>query len=363
MSTDCQYLYGVVPAAGAKEFGPIGLGGQAVHTVVDGELGIVAGPAERLCFASIAPGRTLQYLAQHQRVLEKVMVDRSVIPLKFGTYAADDTEVREVLRSGRQEFAGALARYDGKIEMDLAAFWTDLPGVLADIAHDQTVIALKAQIARQSTVTLEQRIRLGQQVKTLLDARRKQTAGELAAALRKNWPEVVVNPATDDSMIFNAAILTGRREQAELEEVIRQFDRRYENRIKVRYVGPLPPYSFATAEVKMLETDRLESARRLLGLGESSSCAQAKSAYRRLLQELHPDRNPDAGAAERLKQCAAAYELIEEYALNVQHAFPADLKPAVLVKVRSLEDLRVGARACTRGPVLPAPDRLEAEAA
>jgi hypothetical protein len=363
MSTDCYYLYGVVGAPSAANLGPIGLDGEAVYTVVEGGLGVVAGPARRLDFAAVAPGKTLQYLAQHQRVLEQVMAGSTVIPLKFGTYAADARQVLEVLRAGRHEFTGALAKYAGKAEVDLAAFWTDLPAVLAEIAREPGVVALKAQIAGQAAVTLEERVRLGQEVKKLLDARRTRAAAELTAALRTRWPDLLVNPPTDDAMIFSAAILTGQAEQDQLEEAIRAFDRRYEDRMKFRYVGPLPPYSFATAEVRTLGAEDLEGARRVLGLEGSFSCAQAKSAYRRLLQELHPDRNPDARAADRLKAAGTAYEMLEDYALNYQHALPAGQKPAVLVKVRSLDDLRAAARTPARGGVLREPGRLEAEAA
>jgi len=343
MATNCSYLYGAVPAEMSKNFGPIGLDGGDVRTVSDGGIGIVASSAARIPFAEVAPEKTLQYLAQHQRVLERVMLDSPVIPLKFGTYADDDGQVLEILRAGRNEFAGALGRYADKVEVDLAAFWADLKSVLAEIARDEAVISAKARIGNQTQATTAQCVRLGQLVKELLDQKNKAVAGRLLVTLRTKWQNIVVNPARDDSAVLNAAVLINRAEEAEFDRVLEQLDGCYDSRINFRRVGPLPPYSFATAEIKTVQANRLDAARRLLGLGESASLAESKAAYRRLLQEVHPDRNTDPRAADSLKDISAAYELLEEYALNFKHTFNGDQDAPVIVTVRSLEDLRAAA--------------------
>jgi hypothetical protein len=210
---------------------------------------------------------------------------------------------------------------------------------------------------------MEQRVRLGQFVKKLLDERRDQIANRLLVALRVNWSHMVVNPTQDDSMIVNAAVLIGRDEQAKLEHVVDQLDHSYENRLNFRCVGPLPPYSFATAEVKTIGASRLDAARQLLELGESASLAETKAAYRRLLQEVHPDRNPGAQGGDRIKEISDAYELLEEYALNFKHTFNAAQNAPVIVTIRSLDDLRAGTRASRRHDQTKQLDCIGVEAA
>jgi DnaJ-domain-containing protein 1 len=350
MASNCNYLYGVVPAEGAKDFGPIGLNGEEVRTVSDGGLGIVASKASRIPLSEIPPEKTLQYLAQHQRVLERVMLDCTVVPVKFGTFceeAQNDAEVVRILRSGRREFAAALESYAGKVEFDVAVSWADLKSVLAEIARDETVVSMKAQIANHPEVTTEQCVRLGRLVKELLDQKNKAITDRLVVSLRTKWRNIVVNPTRDDSAVLNAAVLIDRAEEAEFDRILEQLNRSYDDRLKFRRVGPLPPYSFATAEVKTVQASRLDAARRLLGLDESASLAEIKVAYRRLLQEVHPDRNTETRAADRLKDISAAYELLEEYALNVRHTFNAAQDGPVIVTVRSLDDLRAGLRVST----------------
>ena len=49
----------------------------------------------------------------------------------------------------------------------------------------------------------------------------------------------------------------------------------------------------------------------VLGISLNASIDEAKQAYRKLAQALHPDRNKDAGAENRFKQVQAAWEAIQ----------------------------------------------------
>jgi hypothetical protein len=358
MSTQCKYLYGIVPAGAAKDFGAIGMDRGDVRVVTHGAIAMVASPAERIDFARLPPEKTLQYLAEHQRVLEQVMTGSSVIPMKFGTFADDDRQIVGILESGQAEFGQALGKYDGKFELDLVASWADLQGVLMEIAADPAVVSMKAEITAGGKPTIEQRVRLGRLTKRLLDERRERIAAELLAAVRANWPDIVTNPTKDDLMILNAAVLIGRGEEPRFDEFVNRLNRDYGNRLDFRYVGPLPPYSFATAEAKPVDTGKLEAARRVLGLGKSACLAEIKAAYRRRLQEVHPDRNPEADAAERMKELVAAHEFLEEYTLNCKRTARPDGGRPVIVKVMSLPELR--ARAGVFKRAADRSERLEA---
>lgn len=51
----------------------------------------------------------------------------------------------------------------------------------------------------------------------------------------------------------------------------------------------------------------------ILGVAPTASEAEIKKAYRKLAKDNHPDLNPgDAGAAERFKAAAAAYDLLKD---------------------------------------------------
>ena len=341
MSTQCSYLYGVVPVNGSTSFGPIGIDGGDVCTIPNGSIAMVTGPVSCDDFSQLPPQQALQCLAEHQRVLERVLDDSTVVPVKFGTVVENDQQISNILETGRKEFTNALERYTGKVELDLSASWVDMHAILTEIADDEAVVSMKARIASQAEPTMEQRIRLGQLVKQLLDKKSENIARRLVVALRAKWPDIIVNPTRDDSVILNAAVLIRPSEEAEFDRTIEQLNRSYGDRLNFRCVGPLPPYSFATAEVKTTSAVDLDAARRALELGDLASLVDIKSAHRRLVKEYHPDKNPTPDAADRAKEISAAYELLEEFALNFKHTLsePANTAAAI-VRIRSVSDLR-----------------------
>jgi len=50
----------------------------------------------------------------------------------------------------------------------------------------------------------------------------------------------------------------------------------------------------------------------VLGVEPDAPSAVVDDAYRRRAKELHPDRNPDAAAAERFKEVVAAYRVLRD---------------------------------------------------
>ena len=67
-------------------------------------------------------------------------------------------------------------------------------------------------------------------------------------------------------MICNIAFLIAKDKKEEFELALEQLDKEYTGLINFKLVGPLPPYSFATFEIKKLTPAEIAYAKAFLGL-------------------------------------------------------------------------------------------------
>jgi hypothetical protein len=268
------------------------------------------------------------------------MEDHTVVPVKFGTTARDETEVRRILENGYSQIRITLDAIEGKIELDLVAQWRDLNSVFQQIGEEPEIRRLKTAIALlPPQETTAERVRIGQMVKVRLDQMREERAAEIVEALKPLALDLCPHALLADRMILNTAFLLERDREGEVVETLNRLNGRYGDSIDFRCVGPLPPYSFGTVEIQTFEVETIDRARCLLGLREDAGPAEIRNAYRRLVQQRHPDHafleagrasGDGAGPFEALTE---AYRLLGEYR-QVGSSFRArDVRQAVAVRL------------------------------
>ena len=333
------HLYCVVRNGKEPEPHLIGLDGRRASAIRHGDLAALVSRAPIRAYRSMRREELLRCLSAHQAVIEKVLKDHTVVPVTFGTTARDEREVRRILENGYPLLRATLEAMEGKIELDLVAQWNDLNSVLRQIGEEPEIRRQKAVIAsRPPQETTEERIRIGQMVKARLDQMREERAGEIVTALQPLARDLCPHALLDDRMILNTAFLVDRAREGEVSETLERLNGRYADSIDFRCVGPLPPYSFGTVQIKTFEFEAIDRARCLLGLREDAGSTQIREAYRRLVQQCHPDHAvPQAGqagdAAGPFEAVTKAYRLLEEYR-QVGSSFRAnDARRAVAVRL------------------------------
>lgn len=334
------HLYCVVADGKKPDSRLIGLDGRQVSTIHHRDLAALVSRAPVRAYKSMKREEIIQSLFAHQAVIEQVMKDHTVVPVKFGTTARDEAEVQKILENGYPHLTAALEALEGKIELDLVAQWKDLNAVLRLIGEEPAIRRQKASIAlRPPQETTEERIRIGKLVKARLDQMREERAAEIVEVLKPLARDICPHALLDDRMILNTAFLVARAREGEVGKTLERQDDRYSDTIDFRCVGPLPPYSFATVEIKTFEFETIDRARWLLGLREDAGLAEIREAYRRLVQQCHPDHTfqqaskavgDGAGAFEAVTE---AYRLLGEYRQVGSSFRPRDVREAVAVRL------------------------------
>ncbi|MGD0265043.1 MAG: GvpL/GvpF family gas vesicle protein [Candidatus Methylomirabilota bacterium] len=334
------HLYCVVGAADQREFSDIGadhpcLSTGQVFTVHHHDIAAVVGPAPRQAYRSMKREEVLPHLFAHQAVIEKVLQVHTVVPVKFGTMARDEEEVRTILEKGYPQLRAALEAMEGKIELDVVALWKDLDSVLREIGEKEEIQRARAAIeSRPPKETTEERVRIGQLVKARLDRCREERAADIVQTLKGLAQDILPHALLDDRMILNTAVLVERSREGEVGQALDRLNGRCAERVDFRCVGPLPPYSFSTVEIRRFEVEKIGWARRLLALGEQATLQEVKAAYRRLAHHCHPDKAPARHATDTcFEQATEAYRILADYHAAAEE-LPPGADPADVVAVK-----------------------------
>ena len=125
-----KYIYCVIDSPEERDFGNMGIGGREdlVHSVCYKDIAIVVSdsPIKKYNISR-------ESIITHQKSMEMLMKDYTILPVKFGTVAGGKEGIdvaqrlrSEVLKARYEELKGLLAKMENKVELGLKAIWLDM---------------------------------------------------------------------------------------------------------------------------------------------------------------------------------------------------------------------------------------------
>jgi len=258
-----RYVYCIIDCDEPTNFGPIGIGAGHPEVFVIPHEGVAAvvSSTSREKF-EISRENTIV----HQRVMEAVMArGHTVLPVRFDTIAEDrpdgsaDAEsriVNHVLTQRMDEFSGLLATMSTRVELGVKGLWTDMKAVFGEIVDsNEKIRSLRDKLRASSRLSrgrkrlghisiMDGKPKLGEMVKKALDARKLAVETELTRSLGGIVVDVVKNKTFGDPMFANLAVLVEKSRTSDLDGKLSAFEDEREGRVKLKYVGPVPPSNF-----------------------------------------------------------------------------------------------------------------------
>lgn len=226
-----QYVYCVIETGGARNFGPIGIGerGDAVITIAYRDLSTVVSsvPMNKYVVSS-------KTISAHERVIEMVMKDYTVLPVRFYTVAPNAEDIRNLLRRRYPEFKRLLREMDNKVELGLKCLWRDMNTVLKEVVEES-----------------KNRNATDQIIKLALQDKKAREGEPIIQPLRKISGNFCLNQTYGDDMLMNAAFLVDKSREKEFDNEVARLAAQYEGRIMFKYIGPAPPYSFVNIAIEL----------------------------------------------------------------------------------------------------------------
>jgi hypothetical protein len=310
------YVYGIIKTREPQDFGEIGIGddgASSVLTVGVQDIAAVVSHSPLTAYDSLSRERVVKDLATHQLVIESAMQRFTVLPVKFGTMVETEDDVLPFLENGAHLLHNELNKVQGKIELDVVAWW-DLQKILTAIARQNEQIQAKQQeiAMKGDQVSAQDKLALGQLIAQALKAEEARYQQVILQTLKQEAVDVCMHEVTGDKMIFNSAFLLEKSKEPSFDAAMHSLDQRLESTVNFRVVGPLPPYSFSTIVFKKLDPESIEAAKKTLGLTGDFTEKTLRDAYHQLAQKYHPDKTGEEDSAEEFQQIHDAYNILKD---------------------------------------------------
>ena len=246
-NNDGIYVYCIIECKGNKTFKTTGIGerGDQVYTIVQDDIAAVVSKSP------IVKYRIQRvHLMCHEKVIEEVMAEYTVLPVKFGTITETEDNLKQIIKREYTKFKDLITKMKDKKEIGLKAVFKE-ETIFGHILEKYTEIAKFKEIiaSKPPEKTHFQRARIGEMVEKALGAEKSYFEKILMKDLSPLTIETVTNKTYGETMIFNAAFLIYNKDEDKIEKIINDFDAIHSNLIKLKYVSFIPPFNFVNLTI------------------------------------------------------------------------------------------------------------------
>ena len=331
-----RYIYGIINST--PHF-LMGSGVNGTYPVSCQDISAVVSDSEIVDYTCILKDTLARLLLRHQEVIEKIMgLGYAIVPVKLGTFALNENEVKDILNKGDSLIRHIFEKINDKIEIDVTATWNDFTSVLKEVGEEKEVKEFKENLlANPKGITAYEQMKVGTMVKNGLDRKRESSVLEIQNYLKNYCEDIKIHELMDDKMVINAAFLLNKDKKDKFEGVLDELNKKFDEKINFRCVGPLPVYSFYTIEIKKMRFEEINWAREKLNLAEDATQSEIKNAYRNLGLSSHPDRNPDKPEANMwFEEITRAHKILLDYCQSERCSFKKEEfdRNSIIIKIR-----------------------------
>lgn len=239
-----KYIYGIIRHAGPLDYGPVGMGKRA---------DVVYGINFKDISAIVSDSPIIQYEARrinmitHEKVLEEVMKQFTVLPVRFSTISEhnDDAGVLRILEKDYKKFDEMLKKMEGKKELGIKVLAQEAAIYESIIEKYDKIRLLRGKLMNlPADETHYQRMKIGEMVAEALKKETENYKNIMLDNLNPLADDVKINDNYGEMMILNAAFLIKNTSEPAFDKAVNDLDEKYGRFMTFKYVGTLPPYNF-----------------------------------------------------------------------------------------------------------------------
>ena len=235
-----KFLYAIILSDREREFGPIGLDGGSVHSILYQDIAALVSdyPVKEI-------KALRKNLSPYHLTIRKVAEGYTTIPAKFGQVAGDANKVRKVLEANYREIREELARLEGKVEMGLKISWTVGNVFEYVVGKSRELRELRDRLLKSSaSLTRQQQIDVGTLVHGKLEETREGISEKVITMLQDSIEEAEIADPTEEKVVMHGAFLIRKDHQNDFVAAAQKVADLLGEDYAVKVDGPWVPFSF-----------------------------------------------------------------------------------------------------------------------
>lgn len=229
------YLYGIIPAQIGLVTDCEGVAHLKVYAIPVGGVSVLASYLE-----NELEDLNLEDAVKHVKVLETLMKESAVIPIKFGTAIDSLESLKKLIVAKSDLLKKELQRLKGKYEVGVKAYWKK-ETVLAELKQrfrDHGSLLAKAESDPQAA------LELGQRVEAVVNEFRTKMEKTIHPYLSAITEDNTTGEMMSAEMLYNGSFLVNANQDEELKKRVEKTAHKYPELVEFHYTTWLPPYNF-----------------------------------------------------------------------------------------------------------------------
>ncbi|MCJ7789700.1 MAG: GvpL/GvpF family gas vesicle protein [Candidatus Atribacteria bacterium] len=241
-----RYIYGFIEEPQRKEFSFPGIDGKKVYSFNYQDLAAVLSETEVIEYDP-----TRENLLAHTHVLEEIVKEHLILPMSFGIIAENEEKVAELLRQNYLEFKRELKILKGKIELGVKVLWIEDAVVKEMESRGKDFQEFKKKIVDSSGKEDQNtKLKIGKLVESIVKEWEKKYVQKIYSSLQEIATDSRINQPIGIKMLLNSSFLVDKNKEKNFDKRVNELAQKYENKLKFKYVGPVPPYNFVNIKLK-----------------------------------------------------------------------------------------------------------------
>lgn len=237
------YVYGMVPGDVKLNPGVPGVGDPPgeIRLVRSGDLAALVSDVD-----ITRPLGTPEDLQAHEEILDTVVTETPVLPLRFGAVlSSEDAVAEELLDANHDEFAAALRQLEGCTQYVVRGRYVE-SAILDEILSENSAAArLRDRIrGADPDASRDLRIELGEIINKAVADKRQADTRVLLSAMKDHCVASVVRDATNELDAVYVAFLVEADQVRKLERELADLGDRWPGRVELTIIGPMAAYDF-----------------------------------------------------------------------------------------------------------------------